>query len=45
MQAGELFNPVGGFGDRANGRFIQSGLDRIDVVGQFADGPDDRPTP
>lgn len=41
----ELFNAIGGFGNRADRRFIQGGFDGFGVRGQFADGSDDVPAP
>jgi hypothetical protein len=40
-EAGELFDAVGGFGDGADGRFVQRSLDRFGVIGPFTDGADE----
>ena len=40
-----MFDPVGGFGDRANRRFVQRGFDRVGMNCQFADGANDPPMP
>lgn len=44
-EAGELFDTVGGFGNGADRRFGERGLDGFGVTGQLADGADDVPRP
>lgn len=45
VETRELFDALGGFGNRADRRFVQRGFDLFGVASQLADGPDDAPTP